>query len=318
VAVRRFGWSSEYPMILFGVGAVHALSQGGGGISATFPWRRPRHSTAASPVAPASLGPVAPPPLDAAPVLEVRGLEVRFGALAALSEVDLVVPPRAVVGLIGPNGAGKSTLVDAVGGFLRDYRGQVLLEGRPVDGLGATARAKAGLRRTFQQGRAIPELTVGEFVNVYVPRPLPPAELDELLGFFGLPPADEPIEFVDVGTRRVLEVAACVASRPRVALLDEPAAGLGESQSADLAERIRELPERYGCSVVLIEHDVELVARVCSRVTVLDFGIVLASGPPAQVLTDRNVASAYLGADVDIDPAAGDGQDALAAREGGP
>ncbi|MPY94691.1 MAG: ATP-binding cassette domain-containing protein [Acidimicrobiia bacterium] len=252
-AFRRFGWSTEYPQILFGVGAVHALSQGGGGISATFPWRRPRHSTARPPAAPAPLREVSRPERGAAPVLEVRGLEVRYGALAALSEVDLVVPPLAIVGLIGPNGAGKSTLVDAVCGFVRGYRGQVLLGGEPVDGLSATARAKAGLRRTFQQGRAIPELTVGQYVNVHVARPLPPDELDDLLGFFGLPPADEPIEFIDVGTRRVLEVAACVAAKPRVALLDEPAAGLGESQSAVLAERIREMPDRFGCSVVLID-----------------------------------------------------------------
>ena len=166
--------------------------------------------------------------------------------------------------------------------------------------LSATARAQAGLRRTFQQGRAIPELTVGQFVTLATRTPLTAVELDELLGFFGLPPADEPISFVDVGTRRVLEVAACIASRPKVAFLDEPAAGLGHEQSTILAERIREIPTRFGCSVVLVEHDVALVAKVSSIITVLDFGNVLASGTPAQVLADKNVAAAYLGDDVHI------------------
>jgi branched-chain amino acid transport system permease protein len=295
---RRNHWATQYPQILFGIGAIQALSKGGGGISSTFPWRLPRHSKAAAPLPPTSQIVATVPNLTGAPVLEIRGLGVRYGALAALDSVDLVVPPGVVVGVIGPNGAGKSTLIDAVTGFVGHATGTILLDGVAVDTLSATARAKAGLRRTFQQGRAIPELTVGQFVNLSRVKALPAAELDEILGFFGLPPADEPISFVDVGTRRILEVAACIASRPRVAFLDEPAAGLGHEQSAILGQRIKEIPARFGCSVVLIEHDVALVAAASSVITVLDFGIVIAQGTPSEVLANKAVSEAYLGDEV--------------------
>ena len=238
---------------------------------------------------------------DERPVLEVSGLTVRFGALAALSDVDIVVPRSAVVGIIGPNGAGKTTLVDAVCGFVDSHRGTVSLDGVSIDRLSATARARAGLRRTFQQGRAIPELTVGQYINLSVRRPLPDAELSELLGFFELPPDDEPIGFIDIGTRRVLEVAAALASRPRVAFLDEPSAGLGHEQSAALGHRISEIPDRFGCSVVLIEHNVELVTGASSAITVLDFGLVIASGTPEEVLANPKVALAYLGEDIGVE-----------------
>ncbi len=301
---RRWGVDGAYPQMLFGVGAVHALSQGGGGISSTFPWRLPRHSQKPAPVA--RLG-VAPLVADGgvAPVLELRGLNVQYGALTALNKVDLVVPPRTVVGVIGPNGAGKSTLIDAVTGFVASYTGAILLGDHVIDSLHATARAKAGLRRTFQQGRAIPELTVGQYINLACASPLPADELQELLGFFDLPPDDEPIQFIDVGTRRVLEVAACVASKPLVAFLDEPAAGLGQDQSQALGQRIKEIPARFGSSVVLVEHDVELVAAVSSQITVLDFGIVIARGAPEAVLADRTVAAAYLGEDIHVDSGEG-------------
>jgi branched-chain amino acid transport system permease protein len=209
------------------------------------------------------------------------------------------VPAGRVVGVIGPNGAGKSTLVDAVCGFISGYQGSVTLSGRNIDGMSATARARLGLRRTFQQGRAIPELTIGDYLNLYSSRRLTVAEVDEALGFFGLPPADEPIEFVDVGTRRVLEVAAAVSAGPAVAFLDEPAAGLGAGEAAALAEHIKAIPARFGCSVVLIEHNIKLVVEVCSTITVLDFGVVIAQGTPAQVLADPRVTAAYLGEEID-------------------
>jgi branched-chain amino acid transport system permease protein len=299
---RRNHWATQYPQMLFGLGAIQALSKGGGGISSTFPWRLPRRSTSPPPAAPPPLADVSSDVSSAtgsgAPVLQIRGLGVRYGALAALADVDLDVPAGTVVGVIGPNGAGKSTLIDAVTGFIAGYGGSITLDGVPIDGLSATGRAQAGLRRTFQQGRAIPELTVGQFITLATPKPLAAAELDELLGFFGLPPADEPISFVDVGTRRVLEVAACIASRPKVAFLDEPAAGLGHEQSVVLGQRIKEIPARFGCSVVLIEHDVALVAQASSTITVLDFGGVLASGTPEEVLANPLVTAAYLGDEV--------------------
>ena len=130
-------------------------------------------------------------------MLQIRGFGVRYGALAALADADLDVPSRTVVGVISPNGAGKSTLIDAVTGFIAGYSGSITLDGTPIDNLSATCRQpagpQAGLRRTFQQGRAIPELTVGQFITLATPQPLTATELDELLDFFGLPPADEPI-----------------------------------------------------------------------------------------------------------------------------
>lgn len=295
----RLGWPIEIPQILFGFGAIHALSQGGAGISATWPWRRPRPSTRPAPGPPPALAARAGGGQSGEPVLQLKNLTVTYGALKALDSVDLVVPPNAVVGVIGPNGAGKSTLVDAVCGFVDRYSGTVLLSGRPIDGLSAAKRAQAGLRRTFQQGRTIAELTVADFVNLYSPNALDPTRMEELLGFFELPPADQPIVFIDVGTRRVLEVAAAVAARPVVAFLDEPAAGLGAEQAAALGNRIRDIPGRFGCSVVLIEHNVELVANACSHITVLDFGIVLAEGTPREVLANPRVAAAYLGEDIE-------------------
>jgi branched-chain amino acid transport system permease protein len=299
---RRNHWATQYPQMLFGLGAIQALSKGGGGISSTFPWRTPRRSTSPPPSPPHALADL---PSDASAtrastssLLQIRGLGVRYGALAALADVDLDVPAGTVVGVIGPNGAGKSTLIDAVTGFIAGYAGSITLDGQPINHLSATGRAQAGLRRTFQQGRAIPELTVGQFITLSTPKPLAATELDELLGFFGLPPADEPISFIDVGTRRVLEVAACIASRPKVAFLDEPAAGLGHEQSVVLGQRIKEIPARFGCSVVLIEHDVALVVQASTTITVLDFGGVLASGTPEEVLANPLVTAAYLGDEV--------------------
>ena len=299
-AFRRFGWAIEYPQILFGIGAIQVLSQGGGGISSTFPWRRPVRSTSPAPTVREPVAAEAVPAGKGEPVLQISELTVRYGSLAALSSVSVTVPAGTVVGVIGPNGAGKTTLIDAVCGFVDSYSGSIRLDGKPIDRLGATSRARVGLRRTFQQGRAIPELTVGDYVNLFVERPLSPAELDDLLGYFGLPPADEPIGFIDVGTRRLVEVAAAVASRPKVAFLDEPAAGLGGDESEMLARRIRGIPARFGCSVVMIEHHVELVVDVCSEVTVLDFGIVLTGGTPEAVLADPKVEAAYLGTDVGV------------------
>ena len=299
---RRLGWSVEYPQMLFGLGAIQALSQGGNGISAAFPWRQPVRSTADRPPAPLPLA-VAQEntATDSSTALEIDELSVVYGSLKALDRVSLSVPDKAIVGIIGPNGAGKSTLIDAVCGFIDHYTGTLRLKGAAIDSLGATKRARAGLRRTFQQGRAIPELEVGDYIRLYSPTPISDDQLAEVLGFFGLPPADEPIEFVDVGTRRVLEVAASVAARPVVAFLDEPAAGLGTDETNALADHIREIPARFGCSVVLIEHDVEMVAAVCSHITVIDFGRVIASGKPGDVLDSDVVRAAYIGAELDDD-----------------
>ncbi|WP_439680362.1 branched-chain amino acid ABC transporter ATP-binding protein/permease [Embleya sp. MST-111070] len=234
-------------------------------------------------------------PIGTGPALEVTGLTVRYGPVTALDAVDLTVPAGAVVGLIGPNGAGKSTFISAVGGFLGTLPGTVRLDGVPIDRLAPQVRAARGLRRTFQTTLIAPELTQYEYLDIGAGRRLDRAEADELLEFFGCPVGDLPVSIVDAGTRRLLDVAAAIAARPAVALLDEPAAGQSAAESRRLAERLARVPERYGVSVLLVEHDMELVRVACREVTVLDFGHVIAAGPTEQVLRDPAVTAAYLG-----------------------
>ncbi|WP_433273581.1 ABC transporter permease subunit [Actinosynnema sp. CS-041913] len=232
---------------------------------------------------------------DATPALEVRDLTVRFGALTANDAVSLVVPKGCVIGLVGPNGAGKSTLINTVTGFTDRYSGRVLLNGEPVDGLPAHRRARLGLRRSFQQLRVPEQLTVGMFLQVAAGKSLSAEEIDEQLALFECPAADVPIQTVDVATRRLLEVAGLAAGRPPVLLLDEPAAGHSSAETELLQRRLSEIPERFDTAVLLVEHDIELVRSTCDSVVVLDFGRVIATGPPDEVLADPAVIAAYLG-----------------------
>ncbi|MFD5088275.1 ATP-binding cassette domain-containing protein [Kitasatospora sp. NPDC058406] len=247
--------------------------------------------------APAASAPVASAPAAAGgePALTVRGLTVRYGSVTALEGVDLTVPRGAVVGLIGPNGAGKSTFIAAVTGFVGGYEGSVALVGSPIDRLSPSARATRGLRRTFQTTTIAPELTQYEYLTIGAGRRLSTEEADELLAFFGCPPGRLPVSMVDAGARRLLDVAAAVAARPAVALLDEPAAGQSAAESLALGRRLAQVPARFGVSVLLVEHDMDLVQAACSEVTVLDFGHVIATGPTGEVLADPTVMAAYLG-----------------------
>jgi branched-chain amino acid transport system permease protein len=236
---------------------------------------------------------------DAVPALEVSGLTVRFGQVTALDDVSLTVPAGAVVALIGPNGAGKSTLIDSVTGFIQSYEGSVRLAGESLNGLAPHRRARRGLRRSFQQDRTILDLSINQYIRLSLSRAQSSAlsrdELVEILRFFGCPQPELRVGEVDVGTRRLLEVVAAVAARPKVVLLDEPAAGLAHAESQVLAQRIRKIPERFGPAVLVVEHDMELVQAACSHIMVLDFGRLIASGAPADVLGDRTVVRAYLG-----------------------
>ncbi|MEV0419851.1 branched-chain amino acid ABC transporter ATP-binding protein/permease [Streptosporangium canum] len=249
----------------------------------------------------AEAAPAPPAPAGGEPCLEVRGLTVRYGEVVALDAIDLTVPSGGVVGLIGPNGAGKSTFIAAVTGFIGGYQGAVELAGQSIDRLSPSARAGRGLRRTFQTTAIAPELTQYEYLTIGAGRRLSGDEADELLGFFGCPPGEVPVSIVDVGTRRLLDVAAAIAARPKVALLDEPAAGQSAAESLKLGRRLAQVPARFGVSILLVEHDMELVRAACAQVTVLDFGHVIASGPTRDVLDDPAVMAAYLGtADVPL------------------
>lgn len=239
--------------------------------------------------------------------LEVRGLSVSYGGLVAVDAVDLDVGDGAIVGLIGPNGAGKTTCIDAVCGFVA-ASGHVVLDGRALDGLPPHGRARAGLVRTFQSVELFDDLTVREnllvaaaptrwwslLADALAPRRTR-VDVDWALDALGLTDAGDarPRE-LPAGARRLVGLARAIVSRPRVVLLDEPAAGLDPSESAALGERLRALPA-LGISVLLVDHDMHLVLGVCEEVTVLDFGQVIARGTPAEVRADPAVARAYLG-----------------------
>ncbi|WP_295102498.1 ATP-binding cassette domain-containing protein [uncultured Microbacterium sp.] len=309
--LKRWGVPQDWAFVVFGVLGVQALTSGtnlGQGIRNLI-WKRADRRTASAKltalppdadaedraITTTTTATVDERALDGAPVLTVDGLTVQFGALTALDDVSFQVPAASIMGLIGPNGAGKSTFVDAISGFLPKHGGRVLLGHRDLAGLSPTRRARLGLRRTFQQDRVPPSLTVGAYVRFVARRRLAASDIDEVLEFFGCPPAGARLSSVDVGTRRLVEVAANVISRPRLLILDEPAAGLSHDEHLALAARLRELPARYGVALIIIEHDLDLVRSVCPTLTVLDFGRVLASGPQAEVLANPEVVKAYMG-----------------------
>lgn len=255
----------------------------------------PAHATGTA----ASTEPAAPPRL------ELTELTVAYGGQRALDAVSLTVRQGDVHALIGPNGAGKTTLVDAVTGFLPAYDGRVALAGRTLDGLSVQARVRAGVRRTFQQPRGIDAMTVDEYLRLAAvgsgagtDAGTAAALRAEVRDFFGLPGGDVPIRMMDVGSRRILEIAGALVSAPTLLLIDEPAAGLDVAQSIELAERVRRLPARFGCAVLLIEHDMRFVRAAANRATVLDAGRVIAGGATAAVLEHPRVVAAYLGTEI--------------------
>lgn len=293
--LRRFDLPQDIGNVLFALGATQALSTGET-MSETYrrllrklaPKRKPsggRSSEGDLPVRVEHAKGAA---------LTVDKLTVRYGTVLALDGVDLTIPAGSVAGLIGPNGAGKSTFIDAVSGFLAAYEGSIKLGATPLEGQAAHLRARAGVRRTWQTNRIAPELTVGGYLRLAAGN-LSEAEVRAMLDWLDCPNPETPVVAVDAGTRRLLDVAGVVAARPAVILLDEPAAGQSHEETLRLGKRIAEIPARFGSSVLLVEHDMDLVRAACSQVTVLDFGRVIASGPPAVVLDQGPVKRAYLG-----------------------
>jgi len=244
-------------------------------------------------------------------VLEARDLTVRFGGVTALGGVSFVARPGEGLGLIGPNGAGKTTLVDAVSGLVGS-EGEVLLGEQAVSRWPAHRRARAGLGRTFQSLELFEDLTVREnlraaaddrgrwayLTDLVRPRnpPLPPEVVAAVHELGLVDDLDRRPDELSAGRRRLVALTRALAARPTVVLLDEPAAGLDDDETAELGRVVRDLGTRHGLTVVLVEHDVELVAAVCDRVLVLDHGRTLACGPPGEVLTRPAVVAAYLGA----------------------
>src|SRR5690242_4091568 len=228
-------------------------------------------------------------------VLRVTGLSVAFGGVQALRGVTLEVREGELVGLIGPNGAGKTTLVDAVSGFVR-YAGRVELAGTDIGGLPPYERARRGLGRTWQSTELFDDLDVRENLTVASRSGSSPGTLD----LVGMEWAAEAMPAqLSMGQRKLVGVARALAAEPRLLCLDEPAAGLDTRESADLGARLRELADQ-GQAMLLIEHDMGMVLSVCDRVIVLEFGQVVADGPPDAVRRDPRVLAAYLGDGADM------------------
>jgi ABC-type branched-subunit amino acid transport system ATPase component len=226
-------------------------------------------------------------------VLRVTGLSVSFGGVHALRDVTLEVREGELVGLIGPNGAGKTTLVDAVSGFV-GCTGRVELSGADISGLPPYERARRGLGRTWQGTELFDDLDVRENLTVASRGgPDTPA-----LALVGMDWAAEAMPAqLSMGQRKLVGVARALAAKPRLLCLDEPAAGLDARESAELGACLRGLADQ-GQSMLLIEHDMGLVLGICDRVVVLEFGQVIADGPPEAVRADPLVVAAYLGGGV--------------------
>jgi branched-chain amino acid transport system ATP-binding protein len=233
--------------------------------------------------------------------LEVRDVTVRFGGNVALDQAALTAEPSAVTGLIGPNGAGKTTLFNVICGLLTPQRGRVLVEGRDVTRLATHKRARLGMARTFQRLELFGLMSVHDNVRLAaaVAGAGDPDEvasgLLERVNLAG--EASTRADQLPTGRARRVELARALACEPRVLLLDEPASGQDESETEEFSRLVRDIADD-GVAVVLVEHDMQLVMGVCDTIHVLDFGRIIAVGPPEAVREDAAVQAAYLGTGV--------------------
>ena len=248
--------------------------------------------------------------------LRTQGVSIRFGGIVALDDVDVVVRQGEIVGLLGPNGAGKSTLFNVISGFLAPGAGRVLLEEEDISHLLAYERAAAGLGRTFQHVRLFPSLTVFENLLVAQHRHLTGGTMSAMLRLpsrrrddrIAAERAEAVMELVDLrpwrdahpsnlsyGTLRFLELASVLSLSPKVLLLDEPASGIAQKEAEALGPVLRRIRDEWGCSMVLIEHDMPLLLSTADWIYALDFGRVIAEGTPDAVVSNDLVLESYLG-----------------------
>jgi branched-chain amino acid transport system ATP-binding protein len=254
---------------------------------------------------------VAGPP---AAILEVRDVSIHFGGIQALGDVSLTVGAGEAVGLVGPNGAGKTTLFDCISGRRRPDRGSVRFEGRAIDGLAPYRRARLGMARTFQRVEVFPELTVREhllvaerarrgegalwkdLLNMAMPRADELERAQELASLVGLGALlDVPVAALGLGMCRLVELARALACEPKLLLADEPSSGLDVHETEALAAVLRAVQRDRSMALLLVEHDLQMVASAADRVVVLDLGRVIAEGPFEHIIDDPGVRQAYLG-----------------------
>jgi branched-chain amino acid transport system ATP-binding protein len=245
-------------------------------------------------------------------MLEARGVTKRFGNLVAVNDISMSIEPGELRAIIGPNGAGKTTFFNMLTGFFAPTAGQIVLEGEDITRLSAQERVKHGMARTFQITEIFPELTVRENVRIAVEAAdgfslrvwTSRAEAAQLrddielnLALTGLSAkADRLVGELSHGDQRAAEIAMALALKPRVLLLDEPTAGMGEQETFQVASLIRRLHKHSSYTIVLIEHDMRVVFNLADRITVLAEGSMLADGTPQQIGDNPAVQAAYLGA----------------------
>ena len=244
-------------------------------------------------------------------LLEVRNVTKAFGSLVAVNDVSLLVPPGELHAVIGPNGAGKTTFFNLISGFFPPSAGRIVFEGRDVTALAPHRRVRIGMARTFQITEIFPELPVRENVRIAAEvaagyRLLPwlgragqaslAGHVDEVLSLAGLAAkGDRLVGELAHGDQRAAEIAMALALKPRLLLLDEPTAGMGDQETYEITSLIRRLHRNSRYTIVLIEHDMRVVFHLADRMTVLDQGKLLAQGTPTEIAANEAVQAAYLG-----------------------